>query len=77
MLFAGSAVWTTRSTLARVQGGSASPEDDVWLIAAGADIRQPSCKALSNALWTTRSTSHLPFKHNAGYGVMFRMAERN
>jgi len=38
------------------QGGSASPEDDVWLIAEGADIGRQSRIYVGNALKTTRST---------------------
>ena len=47
------------------QGGSASPEDDVWLIAEGADIRWQISQrvedntfhlGLTHALRTTRST---------------------
>jgi hypothetical protein len=39
-----------------IEGGSASPEDDVWLIAEGADIRLQSRIYFGNALKTTRST---------------------
>jgi len=39
------------------QGGSASPEDDVCLIAESADIRWQSRTCFGNALETTRSTS--------------------
>jgi hypothetical protein len=39
------------------QGGSASPEDDVCLIAESADIRRQSRICFGNALETTRSTS--------------------
>jgi hypothetical protein len=38
------------------QGGSASPEDDVWLIAKGADIGRQSRIYFGSALKTTRST---------------------
>jgi len=39
------------------QGGSASPEDDVCLIAEGADIRWQSRICFGNAFETPRSTS--------------------